>query len=101
MRKVGNIGLQILLLWLVVTLVGCDHEAMVLLERAEAFLPAEPDSAEACLNGIEEPVRLGDEPRALYGLLRTYVDNRQGKEVKSDLLIRESSDSSSTGSLPV
>ena len=90
MRKVSNIGLQILLLWLVVTLVGCDHEARVLLERAEAFLPAEPDSAEMCLNGIEEPARLGDEPRALYGLLRTYVENRQGKEVKSDLLIRDS-----------
>lgn len=90
MRKVSNIGLQILLLWLVVTLVGCDHEARVLLERAEAFLPAEPDSAEMCLNGIEEPARLGDESRALYGLLRTYVDNRQGKEVKSDSLIRDS-----------
>ncbi len=90
MRKVSNIGLQILLLWLVVTLVGCDHEARVLLERAEAFLPAEPDSAEMCLNGIEEPAKLGDESRALYGLLRTYVENRQGKEVKSDLLIRDS-----------
>ena len=90
MRKVSNIGLQFLLLWLVVTLVGCDHEARVLLERAEAFLPAEPDSAEMCLNGIEEPAKLGDESRALYGLLRTYVENRQGKEVKSDLLIRDS-----------
>ena len=90
MRKVSNIGLQILLLWLVVTLVGCDHEARVLLERAEAFLPAEPDSAEMCLNGIEEPARLGNESRALYGLLRTYVENRQGKEVKSDSLIRDS-----------
>lgn len=90
MRKVSNIGLQILLLWLVVTLVGCDHEARVLLERAEAFLPAEPDSAEMCLNGIEEPARLGDESRALYGLLRTYTHSRQGKEVKSDSLIRDS-----------
>ena len=90
MRKVSNIGLQILLLWLVVTLVGCDHEARVLLERAEAFLPAEPDSAEMCLNGIEEPARLGNESRALYGLLRTYVDNRKGKEIKSDSLIRDS-----------
>ena len=90
MRKVSNIGLQILLLWLVVTLVGCDHEARVLLERAEAFLPAEPDSAEMCLNGIEEPARLGDAERAWYGLLRTYADNRKGKEIKSDSLIRDS-----------
>lgn len=85
-----KVRFYLLVAGLVVTLVGCDHEARVLLERAEAFLPAEPDSAEMCLNGIEEPARLGDESRALYGLLRTYVENRQGKEVKSDLLIRDS-----------
>ena len=85
-----NVIIALLVAGLVVTLVGCDHETDRLLERAEAYLPAEPDSAEMCLNGIEEPARLGDEPRALYGLLRTYTDNRQGKEVKSDSLIRDS-----------
>ena len=85
-----NVIIALLVAGLVVTLVGCDHETDRLLERAEAYLPAEPDSAEMCLNGIEEPARLGDEPRALYGLLRTYTNNRQGKEVKSDLLIRDS-----------
>jgi len=85
-----NVIIALLVAGLVVTLVGCDHETDRLLERAEAYLPAEPDSAEMCLNGIEEPARLGDEPRALYGLLRTYVENRQGKEVKSDSLIRDS-----------
>ena len=85
-----NVIIALLVAGLVVTLVGCDHETDRLLERAEAYLPAEPDSAEMCLNGIEEPARLGDEPRALYGLLRTYTNNRQGKEVKSDSLIRDS-----------
>ena len=85
-----NVIIALLVAGLVVILMGCDHETDRLLERAEAYLPAEPDSAEMCLNGIEEPARLGDEPRALYGLLRTYVENRQGKEVKSDSLIRDS-----------
>ena len=85
-----NVIIALLVAGLVVTLVGCDHETDRLLERAEAYLPAEPDSAEMCLNGIEEPAKLGDESRALYGLLRTYVENRQGKEVKSDSLIRDS-----------
>ena len=85
-----NVIIALLVAGLVVTLVGCDHETDRLLERAEAYLPAEPDSAEMCLNGIEEPARLGDEPRALYGLLRTYTHNRQGKEIKSDSLIRDS-----------
>ena len=85
-----NVIIALLVAGLVVTLVGCDHETDRLLERAEAYLPAEPDSAEMCLNGIEEPARLGDESRALYGLLRTYTHNRQGKEIKSDSLIRDS-----------
>ena len=85
-----NVIIALLVAGLVVTLMGCDHETDRLLERAEAYLPAEPDSAEMCLNSIEEPARLGDEPRALYGLLRTYTNNRQGKEVKSDSLIRDS-----------
>ena len=85
-----NVIIALLVAGLVVTLVGCDHETDRLLERAEAYLPAEPDSAEMCLNGIEEPERLNDEPRALYGLLRTYTDNRQNKGVKSDSLIRDS-----------
>ena len=85
--KVGAIWWMI---GLVFMLMGCDHKAERLLERAEAFLPADPDSAELCLNSIEEPARLGDAPRALYGLLRTYVDNRQGKGVTRDSLIRDS-----------
>ena len=73
-----------------VVLTGCDRDAKVLLEQAEAYLPAEVDSAEKCLNSIEQPGRLGDAPRALYGLLRTHVDDRQGRGVGSDSLIRDS-----------
>lgn len=69
---------------------GCNYEAEGLLEQAEAYLPAEPDSAEMCLNNIKQPERLDDASRAWYGLLRTYVDNRKGKEIKSDSLIRDS-----------
>lgn len=90
MDNIIKVGAFWWMIGLVFMLMGCDHKAEILLERAEAFLPAEPDSAEVCLNSIEEPARLGDAPRALYGLLRTYVDNRQGKEVKSDSLIRDS-----------
>jgi len=69
---------------------GCNYEAEGLLEQAEAYLPAEPDSAEMCLNNIKQPERLDDASRAWYGLLRTYADNRKGKEIKSDSLIRDS-----------
>ena len=74
----------------VVMLTGCDHKARVLLERAETYLPAEVDSAEMCLDSIEQPEKLDDALRAWYGLLRTYVDDRQGKGVESDSLIRDS-----------
>lgn len=89
MRKVLFLSL---VAWLSVTLIGCDHKAERLLERAEAYLPSLPDSAEMCLDSIGQPERLGDAPRALYGLLRTYVDNRQGRGVGSDSLIRDSYD---------
>ncbi len=87
MRKILFLSL---VTWLSVTFIGCDHKAERLLERAEAYMPAKPDSAEMCMDSIERPERLGDAPRALYGLLRTYTDNRQGKGVGSDSLIRDS-----------
>lgn len=85
-----KVRFYLLVVGLVVTLVGCNHQAEKLLEQAETFLPAEPDSAEMCLNSIDQPLRLGDAERAWYGLLRTYADNRKGKEIKSDSLIRDS-----------
>ena len=73
-----------------VLLTGCHRDASALLERAEAYLPSQPDSAEVCLDSIGQPQRLNDAQKAWYGLLRTYVDNRQGKGVDCDSLIRDS-----------
>ena len=87
MKHIANI---LLMAGVLLTLMGCDHEAVKLLERAEAYLPAKPDSAAACLDSIRQPERLDDAERAWYGLLRTYTDNLQGKDVNSDSLIRGS-----------
>ena len=70
---------------------GCSsREGHALLERAESLLPIRHDSAEVYLDSIPHPDRLAEDSRALYGLLRTIVQNRQGKGVKSDSLIRGS-----------
>ena len=73
-----------------VLLTGCERDATALLERAEAYLPSQPDSAEVYLDSVKQIERLNDVSRAWYGILRTYTDNRQGKEIKSDSLIRDS-----------
>ena len=87
MRRIASILLAV---WGMLTLAGCDHEAVKLLERAEAYLPAEADSAAMCLDSIRQMENLDDAERAWYGLLRTYTDNRQNKGVNSDSLIRGS-----------
>lgn len=70
---------------------GCSsREGHALLERAESLLPIRHDSAEVYLDSIPHPDRLAEDSRALYGLLRTIVQNRQGKGVRSDSLIRGS-----------
>lgn len=68
----------------------CTGEDIGLLQRAEAYLPQHPDSAQACLDSIIHPDHLNASDHALYGLLRTIADNRQGKSVASDSLIRDS-----------
>ena len=68
---------------------GCNRQTDQLLERAENYLPAQPDSAEFCLNSIPQE-ELTDAQRALYGLLRTVISNHQGDGVTSDSLIRAS-----------
>ena len=73
-----------------VLLTGCERDATALLERAEACLPARLDSAEVYLDSVKQIERLNDVSRAWYGILRTYTDNRLGKEIKSDSLIRDS-----------
>ena len=68
---------------------GCNRQTDLLLERAESYLPAQPDCAEACLDSIQEN-ELTDSQQALYGLLRTIISNYQGDGVTSDSLIRAS-----------
>ena len=67
-----------------------DQHVLSLLEKAETYLPEKPDSAEMCLDSIAQPANLSESDKALFGLLRSATDNRQGKGVKSDSLIRDS-----------
>ena len=87
MQKLRFLPLAVFLL----AVFGCSsRENRALLERAESLLPIQHDSAEVYLDSIPHPDRLAEDSRALYGLLRTIVQNRQGKGVKSDSLIRGS-----------
>lgn len=74
---------------LILFISGCNHQTDLLLERAESYLPAQPDCAEACLDSIPKE-ELSDSQKALYGLLRTIISNHQGDGVTSDSLIRTS-----------
>ena len=85
-----KVHFHLFLVGLMTMFLGCNHEDERLLKRAEAYLPANPDSAVVYLDRIKQPERLDNAERAWYGLLRTYADNRKGKEIKSDSLIRES-----------
>ena len=78
-----------LCVWLSIMFCCCDRQADVMLERAESFLPAQPDSAAMCLDSVR-PEKLNDSQRALYGLLRTAVSNYFSDGIGSDTLIRES-----------
>lgn len=80
------------ILFLMVLLSACSDnvEVVKLLQEAEGYLPAQADSAESCLNRIPHSEQLSGATGAWYGLLRTATDNRQGKGVNSDSLIRSS-----------
>ena len=84
-----KVHFHLFLVGLMAMFLGCNHEDERLLKRAEAYLPANPDSAVVYLDSIKQPERLDDAERAWYELLRTYADNRKGKEIKSDSLIRD------------
>ena len=77
---------------MLITLAACTgtkSDVTAVLERAESFLPASPDSAEVCLDSLGDGwTSLGSDGRALYGLLRTMTDAMQGRGIKSDSLIR-------------
>ena len=79
----------IYILALLLLLASCtgDREMRALLDRAEAYLPDEADSACVLLDSVS-PSSLSHEGVALYGLLRTMTDAMQGKGVTADSLIR-------------
>ena len=68
----------------------CNRQTNTLLECAENYLPAQPDSAAFCLSRIESVEELDEDQKALYGLLSTIVENHLGSGVVSDSLIRGS-----------
>ena len=74
---------------LLLLLASCtgDEALIPMLERAEAYLPECPDSAECVLDSMPSTPSRG-EALALYGLVRTMTDAMQGKEVTTDSLIR-------------
>ncbi len=80
-----------LVAWLSFLSSCCNRQTDALLDRAESFLPAQPDSAAVCLDSILQE-DLNESQRALYGLLRSIVSNHRGDGVTSDSLIRESYD---------
>ncbi|MBR1666736.1 MAG: hypothetical protein IJ693_00510 [Bacteroidaceae bacterium] len=90
MKQVWSIFCLALLALFLLSACTDDRIAQPLLDRAEALLPAQPDSAEVCLNRIPNPVRLSEANGARYGLLRSMTDDRLGKGVGSDTLIRDS-----------
>ena len=78
-----------ILVFLLLLSCNCGNENE-LLNRAEAFLPAEPDSADSVLRLVSSSQDLSKADRALFGLLRTYTDNRMGNRITSDSLIASS-----------
>ncbi len=66
---------------------ACSHTSQTpLLTAAEAFLPAEPDSADARLKQVDVRQLRGDEEEAWYALLRTMTDAMQRKQPLNDTL---------------
>ena len=78
-----------MLVMLILTSCHRGNEAE-LLRKAEAFLPAQPDSADSVLRRGSSSQYLHKADRALFGLLRTYTDNRMGNRITSDSLIASS-----------
>ena len=73
----------------VLLMAGCRHVSqMNLLTKAETFLPAEPDSADARLKMVDTRLLEGDEEEsAYYALLRTMTDAMQGAISLNDTLV--------------
>ena len=75
---------------LIAVFVCCTRQNDERLLSAESFLPSDPQSADSILKGLSDVESLSDADKALYGILRTYTDNRLGHEVNNDSLIRPS-----------
>lgn len=77
------------MMFAVIFMAGCQRVSqMKLLEEAEAFLPAEPDSADVRLKMVDTRLLEGDEEElAYYALLRTMTDAMQGVTLPNDTLV--------------
>ena len=75
---------------LITAFVCCTRQNDERLLSAESFLPDNPQNADSILKGMSDMESLSDADKALYGILRTYTDNRLGHEVDNDSLIRPS-----------
>ena len=73
----------------VLLMTGCRHVSqMNLLAEAEAFLPAEPESADVRLEMVDTRLLEGDEEEsAYYALLRTMTNAMQGATSLNDTLV--------------
>lgn len=79
-----------LIIMMMATACNRGHNNMLLVD-AERYLPSSPAVADSLLNRISAS-ELNVSDRALYGLLRTYTDNRLKRGVTTDSLIRPSYD---------
>lgn len=76
------------MMFAVIFMAGCQRVSqMKLLEEAEAFLPAEPDSADVRLRMVDVLQLDGDEEESFYALLRTMTDAMQGATSPNDTLV--------------
>ena len=76
------------MMFAVIFMAGCRRVSqMKLLAEAEAFLPAEPDSADARLRMVDVQQLDGDEEESFYALLRTMTDAMQGVTLPNDTLV--------------
>lgn len=86
----GGCRTWLILITTMALMTGCRNEPqMPLLAEAEAFLPAEPDSADTRLKRIDVQKLDGDEEAALYALLRTMADAMQGATSLNDTLVNQ------------
>jgi len=80
------------ILFLLTCFLSCHLPDDERLLEVEKILPSSSVYADSVLNSIDDYRKFTPSDRALYGLLRTYADNRLGKDITSDSLIRPAYD---------